>query len=266
VIELLASALKALAETDASALLLRIQSEIWPLVDRIYQHGVCSYAWGHGFFSRYVTRKVHERYERTDFVLDTPGLAAAYGCIKFLKEFEEGLPGQWSPYYKGYLLLCATNDLQHTEIEARGQGPDFICERKALVAKWLVEYGADVLTPQLRPSSSVPDALMVRPPIVQCWIFVVKLLKHHNQHCLSFLNTVHELMRYLSRHTCLDEEKYIWSVGPADCEHDFETKLHEGCDVAFFDVAFFAQSELRSLRAFAWSLQESREGGTVPTP
>ena len=118
--------------------------------------------------------------------------------------------------------------------------------------KWLVDREADLMTLQLRSSCAENGHIMVRPLLVQCWIFMLQVLGIRCTCVRDDLVIVRELMQCISLHTCFDEQTYVWSVGwcAGVCDVVMVSELDS-------HTVIYLYSKLHALRTRAWALLES---------
>lgn len=247
--------IRTLPALRAFDVLLRIESEAGSFFQKLSSGVRRTCPWSHAFFQYHIAYHVFYSFGLGDTYLDVPGLAAADGCLEFLEHYENSLPKRWSPYYKGYLLLCASNGLSE-EWNLPREAADMLCARKAQVVNWLVKHDADLLTPQLRLRSRFADvSIMVRPPVVQCWLFVLELLKEHSHHLIHFRAVLEELMQRINRHMGNDSQTYVWCIGkdPWTCECEFPLVL----DGDVYSIVFVMHSTLEALMKGAWKTLHS---------
>lgn len=247
--------IRTLPALRAFDVLLRIESEAGSFFQKLSSGVRRTCPWSHAFFQYHIAYHVFYSFGLGDTYLDVPGLAAADGCLEFLEHYENSLPKRWSPYYKGYLLLCASNGLSE-EWNLPREAADMLCARKAQVVNWLVKHDADLLTPQLRLRSRFADvSIMVRPPVVQCWLFVLELLKEHSHHLIHFRAVLEELMQRINRHMGNDSQTYVWCIGKDlwTCECEFPLVL----DGDVYSIVFVMHSTLEALMKGAWKTLHS---------
>ena len=94
---------------------------------------------------------------------DFEGTAASCGCVNYVRYFVETKEPYVSPYYRGYLFLCAARSLYFNPINGIHTLP---------IISWLAAQGADLCTKQVMSGSvqdpaSMISLLLTSPDIVE---------------------------------------------------------------------------------------------------
>lgn len=174
----------------------------------------------------------------------------------------------WSSYYKGYLLACTLKGEynHHSECRERYLG-------KSRVASWLLSHGADVVSPQLSYAAfgdlrlhqfDLP-CLMLRPLIVDCWCFILRLLDEpqmSREEKLQICTTV--VPAFLAQKCCL-QDTTIWSVRCAVSTNQPNAVIHDDEAEGVWKLQFIMKTSIQKLQAYClgaiWHLQEDHQHG-----
>lgn len=187
----------------------------------------CHYGWGHELLSP-VWQVAFENDEYNSdassvdpSVLDLPGLMAWLGYLNFFKAID-GVALSWSPYYKGYLCACATK-----RAWSRTSDHEQLYSGKSRVISWLIESGADVLSPQIaRPTfgHDTDSHIIMQTTMVDCWSFIMHLLKEPLVARAEKLRICETLVPLLLAQKCRLEDVVVWCVDMG-AKTDVETEL-----------------------------------------
>ena len=228
----LSRALRLLPETDSCDIVLQLTVFGETALVNFRAHA-CAYGWDHEIFNGVnhggsgilgvsgVSGK--------ELFLDIPGLMASHGNLTYLLDHFNSRPEQLSSYYRGYLLVCAAAGL-HDDFENDLRGDAYL--RRAQTISWLVDIGADLLTPQLCIIEHIWLAnVLPRPPLVECWLFISRLINHCRHDLTYMIDCIEALVTKLLGQEAALESKFIWSISnqafvdvsvPCDRSHDGE--------------------------------------------
>ncbi|KAK5098962.1 hypothetical protein LTR70_000917 [Exophiala xenobiotica] len=226
-------ALRPLPETDSCDIVLQLMA-FGETASVNFRAHACAYGWDHELFNG-INHSEDGMFNSAgscgiELFLDIPGLMASHGNLTYLRDHFNSQPEQPSSYYKGHLLVCAATGL-YDDFENDLRGQAYL--RRAQTISWLVDIGADLLTPQL---CIVPNswsvAMLPRPPLVECWLFISRLINHCRSNLTYMIACIGALVTKLLGQEAALESKFIWSISnqafvdvsvPCACSHDEET-------------------------------------------
>jgi len=250
-------------ETDSSDIVMQLTTFGETALVNFRAHA-CAYGWDHEIFNRIN----HSEFGMLgsngscgiELFLDIPGLMASHGNLTYLLDHFNSLPEQPSSYYRGYLLVCAATGLRDDFAnDLRGQA----YLTRAQTISWLVENGADLLTPQICiVENRWVVKMLPRPPLVECWLFISRLINHCRHDLTYMIDCIQALVTKLLGQESALESKFNWSVSnqtfvdvsvPCDCSHDTET-----------DFVWMIQTTLGELQDYVMGLirRFQRSGST----
>lgn len=138
----------------------------------------CCYGWGHEICNKHARLSLATEHHENSHSLatcDFPGLLAGLGYLRSLSAISSEA-SSWSAYYKGYLCVCA---LKRVYIHDSNHGHHYSEKTRLLV--WLIDNGADLLSPQVALSSSFgldfDESLTLQTPMIDSWCFILRLLE-----------------------------------------------------------------------------------------
>lgn len=190
----------------------------------------CTYGWCHEvfFYMMGYTYEISEsHYQRSaGSCFDFTGFIARYTYPSCL-EAQLGITcSKLSPYYLGYLLICATTGPEFFP----GRRVDSLWRDRLKRAKnitWLIGRNTDIQCPQICIFDNFPcGALLPRRPMVNCWLFVLRLFyefEDSGAHLADIVNFSDALAQRILREEQNLAEEVVWSIGSGGMSCDVHT-------------------------------------------
>jgi len=245
-LSILVAAIRQLGEAHAASLFLRMQLTTANSCLRTCREIVCPYGWSYEVFYRHLQSELPGVHGGTvSIFLDIPGLMASVGSLSFLQIYCKDTSRPWSPYYKGYLLVCAARGIR----EWSANVTSFDYARRAETITWLLSTGADPFTYQLCPFERQSGIYTPRRPIVESWFFVLQMLNDHGHNMQYLLAICRTLIRHLCQYSAGSCEEIVWSIETQDRHCDLNRRSHFFRSDDMF--AFVVKTDLQKITSYA---------------
>lgn len=220
------------------------------------EEDTCWYGWAHEVISPASQTKLRWGLGHSPFdssLLDFQGLMAWLGYLNFF-EIMSYDASTWSSYYKGYLCACAA--------KAPKLNQEQLYLGKGRVIAWLIENGADLLSPQVaRPTIGVNDTsgIVAQIPIVDCWCFILRLLEEPLLDRGQKLHICNTLVPLILAQKCSSEELVVWTLTVnAHTEGKDEMLSH---NLQGHDLEFILQTTIYELQVCVLESVSNLQGG-----